>query len=182
MFRRAHILPTHRNLMTMAQISGKLSAHTKTISEKVVGALPVPETGNKVHFFSGATLQGKKAPAGFGVRVTSAGTRTFVWFHRVNGTKHLEKIGQWIANPGGGELSVREAIVKCADRAKAVAKGVDRKGNDVDPRPARTRRLLDGDRPKDKTVSGLIDQFVERYVEKEAKLRSAGSIKDILDR
>ena len=35
------------------------------ISEKVVAGLPVPAKGNKVHFFSGATLQGKKAPAGF---------------------------------------------------------------------------------------------------------------------
>jgi hypothetical protein len=172
--------------MTMAQISGKHSAqtnaHTKTISEKAVGALPVPETGNKVHFFSGATLQGKKAPAGFGVRVTSAGTRTFVWFHRVDGTKHLEKIGQWIENSGGGDLTVRDAIVKCAERAKAVAKGVDKKGKDVDPRPDRTRRLQEGDRPKGETVSGLLDQFIERYVKKDAKLRSADSIKDILDR
>jgi len=31
------------------------------INEKIVSALPVPKAGNKVHFFSGSTLQGKKA-------------------------------------------------------------------------------------------------------------------------
>jgi hypothetical protein len=41
------------------------------LSEKAVATLPVPDSGNKVHWFSGATLQGKKAPAGFGVRVTA---------------------------------------------------------------------------------------------------------------
>ncbi len=49
----------------------------QTINEKVVAALPVPATGNKVHFFSGATLQGRKAPSGFGVRVTASGTKAF---------------------------------------------------------------------------------------------------------
>jgi len=52
-----------------------------SISEKAVARLPLPTTGNKVHFFSGAILQGKKAPAGFGVRVTSAGTKSFVLNH-----------------------------------------------------------------------------------------------------
>jgi hypothetical protein len=50
------------------------------LSEKAVATLPVPDSGNKVHWFSGATLQGKKAPAGFGVRVTAGGyqvLRTF---------------------------------------------------------------------------------------------------------
>ena len=41
------------------------------ISEKIVAALPAPAKGNKLHYFSGASLQGKKAPSGFAVRVTS---------------------------------------------------------------------------------------------------------------
>ena len=61
-------------------------------------------------------------------------------------------------------------------------KGIDKKGRDVDPRPERTRRLQDGDQPKDKTVAGVLDQFVARYVEKDAKLRSAGMVKQQLDR
>jgi hypothetical protein len=153
----------------------------QAISEKVVAGLPAPATGNKLHYFSGATLQGKKAPAGFAVRVTSAGTKAFVWFHRVAGKPHWETLGRWDGNDGGGDLTVRDAIIKCADRAKAIAKGVDKKGNDVDPRPERTRRLQDGGKPDglkiggawrskddpedentDQPEQGLLDIFIER--------------------
>jgi integrase len=154
----------------------------EAISEKIVARLPTPATGNKLHYFSGASLQGKKAPAGFAVRVTSAGTKAFVWFHRVGGKPYLETLGRWDENAGGGSLTVRDAIIKCSDRAKAVAKGVDKKGGDVDPRPARTKRLQEGDRPAGETVSGLLDRFVLRYVRKEANLRSAGMIEATLDR
>jgi integrase len=154
----------------------------QTISEKVVAALPVPKSGNKLHYFSGATLQGKKAPSGFAVRVTSAGTKAFVWFHRVGGKPHLETLGRWNENAGGGTLTVRDAIVKCDARAKAVAKGIDKKGNEVDPRPARTRRREEANQPTEKNISGLLDNFVSRYVKKDAKLRSAGMIEQVLDR
>jgi hypothetical protein len=43
----------------------------QTISEKIVASLPLPglvknrkQRSNELHYFSGATLQGKKAPAG----------------------------------------------------------------------------------------------------------------------
>ena len=162
-----------------------------TISEKIVGNLPTPAKGNRLHYFSGASVQGKKAPSGFAVRVTSAGTKAFVWFHRVNGKPHLETLGRWDENAGGGSLTVRDAIVKCGERAKAVARGVDRKGNEVDPRPERTRRVQDGARPgglkiggawksgdnkAEQPEPGLLDIFIERYVIKEAKLRTADQI------
>jgi integrase len=147
------------------------------ISEKVVDALPVPEKGNKVHFFSGATLQGKKAPAGFGVRCTAAGTKSFVLFHRADGRKFLETLGRWDANQGGGTLTVRDAIV----RADKIAKDL-RNGRREDPRPERTRRLQDGDKPDGLDVAGLLDRFIERYVEKEAQLRSGDQIKATFDR
>jgi hypothetical protein len=57
----------------------------RIIRERIVASLPVPASGNKLHYFSGATLQDKKAPSGFAVRVMSAGTKAFVWSHRVNG-------------------------------------------------------------------------------------------------
>jgi integrase len=151
------------------------------ISEKIVGNLPTPDAGNRLHYFSGATLQGKKAPSGFAVRVTSAGTKAFVWFHRVDGKPHWETLGRWDANQGGGTLTVRDAIVKCDERAKAVAKGVDKKGKDVDPRPERTRRLQDGTKAADGTVSTLLDVYIARYL-KAGKLRSAGMIEAQLER
>jgi integrase len=146
------------------------------ISEKIVGSLPTPAKGNKLHYFSGATLQGKKAPAGFAVRVTSAGTKAFVWFHRVDGKPYLETLGRWDANQGGGTLTVRDAIV----RADKLAKDV-RNGRREDPRPERTRRLQDGDRPDGLNVAGMIDIFVKRYL-KAGKLRSAGMIEAQLER
>ena len=141
------------------------------ISEKVVGALPVPGKGNKVHFFSGATLQGKKAPAGFGVRVTTSGARSFVLFHRHGGRKFLETLGRWDENEKGGSLTVRDAIVKADKLVKALGSGKRQ-----DPRPDRTRRQQDGHKPEGLTVSGMLDLFVSRYVRQEKNLRSAGEI------
>jgi integrase len=147
------------------------------ISEKIVGSLPTPAAGNRLHYFSGATLQGKKAPSGFAVRVTAAGTKSFVWFHRVDGKAYWETLGRWDANAQGGTLTVRDAIV----RADKLAKDL-RNGRREDPRPERTRRLQDGDRPDGLDVAGMLDRFIERYAEKEAKLRSADQIKATFDR
>jgi integrase len=147
------------------------------ISEKIVEKLPIPAAGNKVHFFSGATLQGKEAPGGFGVRCTAGGSKSFVWFHRVGGRKHLETLGPW--EPKAGGLSTYEAIAKCIERRKAIAKGVDKKGNDVDPRPERTRALQDGDKPEGLDVAGLLDLFVDRYAK---KLRSGDQYKSAFER
>ena len=121
-----------------------------TISEKIVAALPAPPNGNRLHYFSGVTLQGKKAPSGFAVRVTSAGTKSFVWFHRVAGRPHLETLGRWDENLKGGDLTVLAAILAAQERAKAVRHG------DEDPRPERTRRAEDG------------EQIVGRYRRRDA--------------
>ena len=45
------------------------------LSEETVKRLPVPEKGNCITYFAGDTIQGAKAPRGFGVRVTAAGAR-----------------------------------------------------------------------------------------------------------
>lgn len=153
-----------------------MSMSAEKISEKVVAALPAPAKGNRLHYFSGASLQGKKAPSGFAVRVTSAGTKSFVWFHRVNGKPHLETLGRWDENSKGGNLTVLAAIVAADKRAKAV------RDRDEDPRPERTRRLEDGNKPEGETISSLLDEFVDRYVKKEAGLRSSHSIERTLDR
>jgi integrase len=147
-----------------------------TISEKAVAQLPAPAKGNKLHYFSGATLQGKNAPSGFAVRVTSAGTKSFVWFHRVAGKPYLETLGRWDENAKGGNLTVLAAIIEAKKREQAI--GI--KGDD--PRPKRTRRLEDGNKPEGETVGAMLDEFVQRYVEKEGKLRSADAIKRTFER
>lgn len=148
------------------------------ISEKIIAGLEIPAKGNKVHFFSGATLQGKEAPGGFGVRVTAGGSKSFVWFHRVDGRKHLETIGAW--EPKAGGLTVYEAISKCIERRKAISKGVDKKGNEVDHRPERTRRIEDGDAVDGLTVGGMLDDFIAKYARK--KLRSADQYASTFER
>jgi integrase len=162
------------------------------ISEKVVAGLPVPPKGNKVHYFSGATLQGKKAPSGFAVRVTAAGTKSFVLFHRAGGKKYLETLGRWDENEQGGTLTVRDAIVEAEKLAKSL-----KNGRREDPRPERTRRLEDGDKPEGMLIGGhwdedkakkgeaqpskgLLDLFVEKYAKK--NLRSGDMIEQQLRR
>jgi integrase len=147
------------------------------ISEQIVKALPAPAKGNKLYSFSGASVQGKKAPAGFAVRVTAAGTKSFVRFYRAGGKKFLPTLGRWDDNAQGGALTVRDAIIKAADLAKALATG-----RQEDPRPARTKRIEDGDKVAGQTVAGLLDTFVERYVRREKKLRTADAVAATLDR
>ena len=148
----------------------------RTISEKAVKKLPIPASGNKLHYFSGATLQGRKAPSGFCVRVTAAGTKSFCWFHRVEGRPHLETIGRWDENAKGGGLTVLRAIMAARARADEISKP----GSIADPRPARTRTIEA--EPEGETVADVLDKFVERYVLKDAKLRSADTIRSAFDR
>lgn len=150
----------------------------RTISEKTVKKLKAPAKGNKLYYFSGDSLQGKKAPPGFAVRVTAAGTKSFVWFHRVEGQPHLETIGRWDENEKGGGLTVLRAIMAARARADEISKP----GSIADPRPARTRRVEDGNKPEGETVADVLDKFVERYVLKDAKLRSAETIRGAFDR
>jgi integrase len=65
------------------------------LNEKVIGALPKPASGNKIHYFTGAVLGGVTAPPGFGVCATEAGAKSFVLSYRHNGSKRRMVIGQW---------------------------------------------------------------------------------------
>ncbi|MGJ4908856.1 tyrosine-type recombinase/integrase [Bradyrhizobium sp. HKCCYLS2033] len=109
--------------------------------------------------------------------MTAAGTRSFVLFHRVAGKGYLETLGRWDENAQGGTLTVRDAIV----RADKIAKDL-KNGRREDPRPERTRRLEDGDQPKDQTVGAMLDDFVERHVKRAAGLRTADTVERTIDR
>src|SRR5881392_4442530 len=128
------------------------------LSEETVKRLPVPDTGNRVTYFAGAMVQGAKAPRGFGVRVTAAGARAFVLNYRLCGREHRFTIGAW---PDWSALrAVREA--------RNLRQRIDRGENPLDDR----KRI-----PAGRTISGLLDEFLERYVDKEAKLRTAYPIR-----
>ena len=53
------------------------------LSEETIRRLPAPAKGNSITYFAGATVQGAKAPRGFGVRVTASGARAFVLNYRL---------------------------------------------------------------------------------------------------
>src|SRR5262245_42778814 len=79
----------------------------KKLSEQVIKDLLIPATGNRVTYFAGATIQGAKAPRGFGVRVTAAGSRAFILNYRLRGREYRFTIGGW---PDWSALkAVREA-------------------------------------------------------------------------
>ena len=137
---------------------------TKKLNEKSIRELPVPATGNTITYFAGATIQGAKAPRGFGVRITATGARGFVLNYRLRGREHRFTIGAW---PDWSAL-------KAVREARNLRQRVDRGENplkDREPPPAF------------KTVSNVLDDYVVRYVRnKDRPLRSATHIESAFDR
>ena len=136
----------------------------KKLNEKAIKELAVPRSGNTITYFAGATVQGAKAPRGFGVRVTAAGARSFILNYRLRGREHRFTIGAW---PDWSAL-------KAAREARTLRQRVDR-GED----PLNDRAPL----PAIKTVSNVLDDYVVRYVRNtDRPLRSATHIESAFSR
>lgn len=132
------------------------------LNEETIKRLPIPEKGNRITYFPAAVLQGSQVPRGFGVRVTASGAKSFIINYRIKRDEYRYTIGSY---PDWSALrAVREA--------RNLRQRIDRGENPLEDR----KRL-----PTTNTVSGLLDEFVERYVEKEAKLRTAYPIKRAFD-
>ncbi len=134
------------------------------LNEEVIKRLPVPARGNRIIYFAGATIQGAKAPRGFGVRVTASGARAFILNYRLRGREYRFTIGAW---PDW-------SVLKAVREARHLRQRVDRGENPlVDRAPA----------PAIKTVSTVLDEFVTRYVRnRQNPLRSADVIKSGFNR
>jgi len=152
---------------------------------------PPGASRNKVYSLAGRKVKGEPAlklklatcPSGFGCRVTSEGAKAFTLLVRHNGAQHLHTLGQWAGGQANGNvpegcLSLRGAI----DAAEILWQDI--KKNGADPRPKRTLKIATplATKPGVKTVADVLDEFVERYVIKEKKLRSAAKLKRNLDR
>jgi len=134
------------------------------LSEETIKRLPLPVAGNSITYFAGATIQGAKAPRGFGVRVTAAGARAFILNYRLRGREHRFTIGAW---PDWSAL-------KAIREARNLRQRVDRGENPLEDR---------AQPPETKTVSNVLDDFVTRYVRnKDRPLRSADHIESAFDR
>ena len=78
-----------------------------SLNERTIKTLRAPARGNSITYFAGATIQGARAPRGFGVRVTASGARAFILNYRLRGREHRFTIGAW---PDWSALkAVREA-------------------------------------------------------------------------
>jgi len=115
------------------------------LSEETVKRLPVPDKGNRVTYFAGATIQGAKAPRGFGVRVTAAGARAFVLNYRLRGREHRFTIGAW---PDWSAL-------KAVREARNLRQRIDRGENPIADRAPS---------PATASIASILDEFVARYV------------------
>src|SRR6516165_9215505 len=115
------------------------------LSEETVKRLPIPDKGNRVTYFAGATIQGAKAPRGFGVRVTAAGARAFVLNYRLRGREHRFTIGAW------PDWSALKAVREARDLRQRIDRGEN-------PLADRTPS------PTTASVAAVIDEFVARYV------------------
>lgn len=114
---------------------------TPEINEKVIAALPFPEKGSRIHYFSGGKLQGQVAPGSFGCRVTAGGSKTFILTYRnERGQPTPLKIGTWPT------WTTIRAIKEAQKQRRLIDKGHD-------PQAAK-REKREGD-----TVSDLCDRY-----------------------
>src|SRR6201986_458714 len=135
-----------------------------SLSEETIKGLRTPERGNSITYFAGATVQGAKAPRGFGVRVTASGARAFILNYRLRGREHRFTIGAW------PDWSALKAVREARNLRQRVDRGED---------PLKDRAPI----PATKSISSVIDEFMTRYVRnKERPLRSADQIQSALDR
>ena len=134
------------------------------LSEETIKRLQVPATGNTITYFAGTTVQGAKAPRGFGVRVTAGGSRAFVLNYRLRGREYRYTIGAW---PDWSAL-------KAVREARNLRQRVDRGENPLEDRAPS---------PAAKTISTVLDDFITRYVRnKDRPLRSAADVESALNR
>ena len=134
------------------------------LNEETVKRRPVPAKGNRVTYFAGAVIQGAKAPRGFGVRVTAAGSRAFVLNYRLRGREHRFTIGAW------PDWSALKAVREARDLRQRVDRG-ENPIEDRTPVPARAN------------VASMLDDFVARHVRnKNQPLRSADEYESAFNR
>src|SRR5467141_1669958 len=116
-----------------------------SLNEETIKRLRAPAKGNLITYFAGATIQGAKAPRGFGVRITATGARAFILNYRLRGREHRFTIGAW---PDW-------SVLKAVREARNLRQRVDRGENPIEDRTPS---------PATASVASILDEFVARYV------------------
>jgi integrase len=129
-----------------------------TLSAETIRELPAPSTGNTVYWCSGAQVQGRDVPRGFGIRVTAAGERSFVLNYTVAGKERRLTIGRL------SSWNVQEAIREARELRRRIDRGEDPLAKPV---PVAV----------EKTVGEVLDLFLKR-----AKLKRPDHFEDAFKR
>jgi len=130
----------------------------KKLDKDIIAALPIPERGNRIHFFAGAKVEGKTIPSGFGVRVTAAGARAFIFNYR-DRVRHIERrltIGSW------PDWNVPRAAREARELRQRVDRGEDPLGERRQKRAAAVAAEKD-------TLGAVCEEYMRR---EGGKLRS----------
>jgi integrase len=147
------------------------------LNEEIVKSLPIPEVGNRVHYFAEAVIEGCKVPRGFGVRVTAAGVRSFVMNYSIARRERRYTIGRW------PDWSVLRAV----NEAGALRQRIDRGEDPLDDRRKREgatnttlkavcEEYIKGDGKSLRTVEWR-QQVLKRLVYPELGAKQIGDIK-----
>lgn len=130
---------------------------TKQLNDKIIAGL---EAG--LYFYAGVKAQGNTAPAGFGVKVNPAGSRSFVLRYAVAGKDRLQVIGQYPT------WSVTAAIKE----ARQLRQQVDRGDDPLGARRQQEQAAAD-------TLKAICAEYLKRAGE---RLRTHDAQKRILER
>jgi integrase len=138
------------------------------LNENVIKNLRAPESGNRIFFFKGAKIQGTMVPRGFGVRMTAAGSRSFVLDYRLGSRQRRFTIGAW------PDWSALRAVQEARELRRRIDRGDD---------PFAAREALAAVPAAVKTVNNVLDQFVARVLRNsERPMRSADTYEKAFDR
>ena len=132
------------------------------LNEDIVKALPAPVTGNRVHYFPDAVIQGTKVPSGFGVRVTKGGVKAFVLNYRADRIERRLTVGKY------PDWSVLAAVKEARKLKQRIDRGED---------PLADRRKVEA--ASRDTFANIMDEFFAREGD---SLRSAEPRKRMLER
>lgn len=127
-----------------------------TLNEKAIAALQAPEKGRRLYFDDH-----RDAPKGFGIRITAAGTRSFILRYKAEGRDRLLTIGEHGPN--------QWSLAAARKRAGELRREIDG-GTDILEQRREQRAEL--------TVSDVLDRYEKRL----EKLASGDDVTQMLKR